>query len=92
MVKEKQSPVDVGKEAGNGGKSLILYNDDVNTFEFVIESLMAVCGHDEIQAEQCTLIAHYRGKCPVKSGTDDELQPVFREMTNRKLTVSINKL
>ncbi|MBN1339444.1 MAG: ATP-dependent Clp protease adaptor ClpS [Bacteroidales bacterium] len=92
MLKEKQNPVDIGKETGGNGKELILYNDDVNTFDFVIETLVEVCGHDPVQAEQCTLIAHYKGNCPVKSGVDSELQPLFLEMTDRKLTVSIREI
>ncbi len=71
-------------------KKLILWNDDVNSFDFVIESLVEVCGHDYMQAETCALIAHFKGKCPVKSGSFDELKPIYTEMTNRKLTVEIN--
>ncbi len=70
-------------------KKLILWNDDVNSFDFVIESLVEVCGHNPMQAETCTLIAHYKGKCQVKSGHLDELMPVYTEMTNRKLTMEI---
>ena len=48
-------------------KSLILYNDEVNTFDFVIDSLMKVCKHEPEQAEQCTFIVHFKGKCDVSS-------------------------
>lgn len=71
-------------------KSLILFNDDHNTFDFVINTLIDVCGHDAIQAEQCAMIVHYKGKCPVKSGSYHELKPSFTEMSNRDLTVSID--
>jgi ATP-dependent Clp protease adaptor protein ClpS len=71
-------------------KKLILWNDDVNSIDFVIETLVEVCGHDYLQAETCTMIAHYKGKCPVKSGSFDDLKPIYTEMTNRKLTVEIN--
>lgn len=71
-------------------KSLILFNDDHNTFDFVINTLMDVCGHDAIQAEQCAMIVHYKGKCSVKSGSYIELKPSFTEMSNRDLTVSID--
>ncbi|SVA61132.1 uncharacterized protein METZ01_LOCUS113986, partial [marine metagenome] len=47
---------------------IILYNDDINTFEHVIKTLIAVCDHTPQQAEQCSLIVHYKGKCSVKSG------------------------
>ena len=56
-------------------REIILHNDDVNTFDHVIESLMEVCGHDPIQAEQCAWIVHYNGKCSVKRGTFDQLEP-----------------
>lgn len=90
MAKEKLSPSNVTKEIRNNLKELILFNDDVNSFDFVIETLIDVCGHDTNQAEQCALIAHYNGKCPVKSGSYLELKPVYTEMTDRKLSVSIN--
>ena len=48
--------------------NIILYNDDVNTFEWVIECLVKYCNHDSIQAEQCAHIVHYKGKCAVKEG------------------------
>ncbi len=73
----------------NDEKKLILWNDDVNSFDFVIETLMEVCGHDPYQAETCALIAHFKGKCPVKNGSYEELKPIYTEMTVRKLTVEI---
>ena len=68
---------------------LILWNDEVNSFDFVIDSLIEVCGHTPEQAETCTWIAHFKGKCPVKSGSFDVLKPLYSELTNRKLTVEI---
>ncbi len=70
-------------------KNLILYNDDHNTFDFIIESLIEVCEHDMLQAENCALIAHYKGRCKVKRGTLDILRPKYVEMTNRQITVEI---
>lgn len=90
MVKEKLHPVRENKERSSSFRDLILFNDDVNTFEFVIETLIEVCGHDALQAEQCALIAHFNGKCPVRSGSYEELKPMHDEMTNRELTVSIS--
>ncbi len=55
---------------------LIVFNDDVNTFEHVIATLIKVCKHTPEQAEQCTLLIHYRGKCAVKSGSFDFLRPL----------------
>jgi len=89
MVKERTSPSNQLEEQLTDKRELILYNDDVNSFEFVIETLIEVCEHDPLTAEQCTLIAHFNGKCPVKSGDLEELAPLSKEMTNRGLTVSI---
>jgi ATP-dependent Clp protease adaptor protein ClpS len=55
---------------------LVVFNDDVNTFDHVINILMKVCKHSLEQAEQCTLLIHYKGKCAVKSGTFDFLKPM----------------
>ncbi len=71
-------------------RDLIIHNDDFNTFDFVIETLIEVCGHDSIQAEQCTQIIHYNGKCGVKVGTKNELKPLHLELLNRGLTSEIN--
>lgn len=90
MVKEKINPVKESKENTSSVKDLILFNDEVNTFDFVIETLMEVCGHDALQAEQCTMIAHFNGKCAVKSGSFEELKPIHDEMSHRDLTVSIS--
>lgn len=55
---------------------LVVFNDDVNTFDHVIETLIRVCKHTAEQAEQCTLLIHYKGKCAVKNGTFDFLRPM----------------
>lgn len=89
MVKEKTITKKDIQDQNLEERELILYNDEVNTFDFVIETLIEVCKHDPEQAEQCTLIVHYNGKCAVKSGTFDELKPIHEEMSNRTLTVSI---
>jgi ATP-dependent Clp protease adaptor protein ClpS len=90
MTKEKIHPSGNTQELNENIRELILFNDDVNTFDFVIETLIDVCDHEATQAEQCALIAHYNGKCAVKSGTQSELKPVYYEMTNRKLSVTID--
>ncbi len=69
---------------------LILYNDDFNTFEYVINSLIEVCGHDPDQAEQAALIAHLKGKCGVKTGDKDYLKPMCNELNHRNLTAKIS--
>jgi ATP-dependent Clp protease adaptor protein ClpS len=55
---------------------LVVFNDDVNTFDHVIKTLVRVCRHTQEQAEQCTLLIHYRGKCAVKAGSFDYLKPM----------------
>jgi ATP-dependent Clp protease adaptor protein ClpS len=55
---------------------LVVFNDDVNTFAHVIETLIRVCKHSTEQAEQCTMIIHYKGKCAVKKGSFDFLKPM----------------
>lgn len=70
-------------------KALILYNDDVNTFDFVSESLIKVCKHDAIQAEQCTYLVHYTGKCVVKNGTFKALKPLCEALLERGLSAKI---
>lgn len=88
-TKEKTSYANEAEEQLLDQKSLILYNDDHNTFDFVIETLIDVCEHDTMQAENCALIAHYKGKCSIMNGSDKELTPYYNEMTNRKLIVEI---
>lgn len=77
-------------ESSNGiAQQLVLFNDDFNLFDFVTDSLVEVCGHDRLQAEQCTLIAHYRGKCEVKNGEYSLLKPMKDELIRRGLTTEI---
>ena len=67
-----------GQSAVGGGeeKSLVVYNDDFNTIEYVIEILMRVCRHNPQQAEQCTLLIHHKGKCAVRHGDFEFLKPM----------------
>lgn len=69
--------------------SLIVWNDEVNTFEHVIETLMEVCGHSAEQAEQCAYIIHFQGKYAVKNGTFDELKPQCDAITDRGIGATI---
>ncbi len=68
---------------------IILFNDDVNTFEFVINSLIDVCDHTSEQAEQCTYLVHYKGKCAVKTGEYDELKPRCTRLLDLGLSAEI---
>jgi len=89
MVKEKSSPIQLPEVGVEDVKEIVLYNDDFNTFDFVIETLIEVCEHTVEQAETCTWIVHYKGKCAVKSGFINDLQPIYQELTNRTLTAKI---
>ncbi len=68
---------------------LIVFNDDVNTFEHVINTLIKVCKHSTEQAEQCTYIIHYKGKCKVKQGTFNELKPLCQNILDAGINASI---
>ena len=68
---------------------IVLYNDDVNTFDHVIETLIAVCDHTPEQAEQCSLIVHFKGKCTVKTGSFDDLKPRCTRLLDAGLSAEI---
>lgn len=70
-------------------REIVLHNDDVNTFDHVIMSLMEICDHDPIQAEQCAWIVHHNGKCSVKRGSFDELEPRCVALLDRGLSAAI---
>jgi ATP-dependent Clp protease adaptor protein ClpS len=72
--------------------SLIVWNDEVNTFEWVIETLVEVCGHSIEQAEQCAMIIHTKGKYAVKQGPYDELKPICDAITDRGIGATIEIL
>ena len=89
MTKEKTSLNPEDQVLDYQEKRLILFNDEVNTFDYVINSLVEVCKHTLEQAETCAWVAHFKGKCPIKSGPDEILQPYKSELLNRQLTVRI---
>ncbi len=76
--------------SGGESASLILFNDEVNTFEHVIKSLVEVCGHDEVQAEQCALIVHFKGKCEVKQGPVEVLNTMSRSLNKKGLNSKVD--
>jgi ATP-dependent Clp protease adaptor protein ClpS len=89
--KEFPEKFDFEEEVGSGLENnfLTLHNDDVHTFDYVIETLMNVCEHDLIQAEQCAYIVHYKGRCDVKKGTIDCLQPLKKRLIDKGLVATI---
>ena len=68
---------------------IILWNDDVNTFDYVIDALVEICEHTLEQAEQCTFLVHYKGKCTVKTGALEKLKPMHEKLLSRSLTSEI---
>ncbi len=68
---------------------LVVFNDDVNTFDHVIQTLIEVCKHTPEQAEQCTWIIHFKGKCSVKKGSWDELVPMRQAICDRCIQAEV---
>lgn len=85
--KEENDVLELTKSAEE--QQLVLYNDDVNTFDFVIDSLVEVCKHDRIQAEQCSIIVHFNGRCTVKDGPFKKLVPMCEALLDRGLSATI---
>jgi ATP-dependent Clp protease adaptor protein ClpS len=77
------------EEAVGSNHEIVLHNDDVNTFDHVIETLIRVCKHEALQAEQCALLVHYKGKCTVKTGTIEELKPQCTALLDAGLSAEL---
>jgi ATP-dependent Clp protease adaptor protein ClpS len=90
----KESPHKEIHEDRNEHKShermLVLHNDDYHTFDYVINALIEICDHDIIQAEQCTLLIHYKGKCDVKKGSFSYLRPMKKAFGQKDLKATID--
>ena len=87
--KEKLSEELLLKEEVKTQNEIVLYNDEVNTFDHVIETLIYACDHTSEQAEQCSLIVHYNGKCTVKTGAYDDLKPRCSMLLDAGLSAEI---
>ena len=70
-------------------RDLMVYNDDFNTFEHVINTLIKICKHEVHQAEQCTFLIHYRGKCSVKKGMYEDLKPMREGISDAGIKAAI---
>ena len=88
-TKEKISESLVLEEDVKKLTEIILFNDDVNTFDHVIATLIDVCDHTPEQAEQCSLIVHYKGKCTVKTGEYEDLKPRCSKLLQAGLSAEI---
>lgn len=83
-----QEEVEVLEDVSNNNE-IVLYNDDVNTFDHVIDTLIRVCEHTKEQAEQCAILVHYKGRCTVKTGSYEELKPQCSSLLDAGLSAEI---
>lgn len=77
------------QEINTAEHELVLYDDDFNTFDHVIDCLVRICNHAVHQAEQCTYIVHYKGKCSIKKGQFEKLEPMLLALQAEQLTAEI---
>lgn len=88
-TKEKQSEELLLEEDVIKQNEIVLFNDDVNTFDHVIDTLMYACDHTPEQAEQCSILVHYKGKCTVKTGPYEDLKPRCSKLLQAGLSAEI---
>jgi ATP-dependent Clp protease adaptor protein ClpS len=89
-MKENPQHRDDQLKSSRTNGTLILFNDEVNTFDHVIKSLVEVCGHDPIQAEQCAMIVHFKGKCEVKKDLPEVLLSMSRSLKAKGLRTEVS--
>lgn len=77
------------EEREDEGRGLVVFNDEVNTFDHVIDTLIKVCRHERVQAEQCTYIIHFKGKCEVKKGSYKALKPMKDGILDKGISATI---
>ena len=86
---DNPKPLKDSNKETNRDNQLILYNDNIHTFEYVINTLIDVCNHSNIQAEQCTYLVHYNGKCAIKQGNKDSILNLKNILTERGLNATV---
>jgi ATP-dependent Clp protease adaptor protein ClpS len=86
----KKRPDEFTDDVISVNKTLVLYNDDVHSFDYVIEALIEICDHEFIQASQCATITHFKGKCAIKEGNFTTLKMMKDALIVRELTVTID--
>ncbi|QNL21887.1 ATP-dependent Clp protease adaptor ClpS [Hyphobacterium sp. CCMP332] len=90
MHNHKEEEIELLEEVGTDlDRDLIVFNDDFNTFDHVIETLIKICRHSAEQAEQCTWIIHYNGKCSVKKGNEQKLIPMRNAICDRGISAEV---
>ena len=88
---EKHLPKKAHKNQEQELSKIVLYNDEVNTFDFVIEMLMRYCEHNLYQAEQCAILTHHKGRSTVKKGSFENLEPIATALLDKGLSVEVEK-
>lgn len=88
-AKENINPSNDNLSASEKERIMVLFNDNFNSFDYVIECLVDVCNHDSTQAEQCAFITHYNGKCDIKVGKMSSLKPMKDSLIEKGLNVNI---
>ena len=88
-TKEKVKEVAKVSQVDDSFNEIVLFNDDVNTFDHVIETLVVTCNHSYVQAEQCSILVHYKGKCTVKTGPYSDLEPRCSKLLQAGLSAEI---
>jgi ATP-dependent Clp protease adaptor protein ClpS len=85
-------PKNIGSEdtEGNPVARLVLHNDNINTFDYVMETLVEICDHSLTQAEQCATLTHYKGRCEVRSGTLQEMKELRYQLISRGLKATVD--
>ena len=86
----KKNPADIRQNEELDGYSLVLHNDDVHSFDYVIEALVDICDHDYEQAVQCTLITHHKGCCDIRNGKFEILKQMKDALAKRELSTTID--
>jgi len=87
-VTKKEEEVEVLDEVSESYQ-VVLYNDDVNTFDWVIECLMDICEHEDLQAEQCAMLVHFKGKAVVKKGELDHMKSICQALCDCQLSAVV---
>ncbi len=89
-IKDKPLIRDKKDSEGSEFHFLVLFNDEIHTFDYVIESLIEICNHSYVQAEQCAIITHFKGRCEIKKGIRIDLEPMQTAFSKKGLITSID--
>jgi ATP-dependent Clp protease adaptor protein ClpS len=88
----KKNPAKTPRQNETNGYLLVLHNDEVHSFDYVIDALIDICDHDYEQAVQCTVITHHNGSCDIRKGEFGTLKKMKDALTERELSTTINTI